>query len=49
VIGLAQDRHKWRALVNPVLKLRVQQNAGKVWSVLTTGGLCTSAQLHRVS
>jgi hypothetical protein len=27
-IGLAQDRYRWRALVNSVMKLRVPYNAG---------------------
>jgi hypothetical protein len=43
-IGLAQDKNRWRALVNSVLNLRVPQNAGKLSS-----GLSSSAQLHRVS
>jgi hypothetical protein len=27
-IGLAQDRYRWRALVNSVMNLRIPQNAG---------------------
>jgi hypothetical protein len=42
-IGLAQDRDRCRALVSAVM------DAGKLSSVLTTGGLSSSAQLHRVS
>jgi hypothetical protein len=45
-IGLAQDRNRWRALVNSLLNLR---NAGKLSSGLTFSGLSSSAQLHRVS
>jgi hypothetical protein len=48
-IDLAQDRDKRRALVNSVLNLLVAQNAGTLSNGLTTGGLLSSAQLHRVS
>jgi hypothetical protein len=48
-IGLAQDRNRWRALVNSLLNLRVLENAGKRSGGLTTGGLLSNAKLHRVS
>jgi hypothetical protein len=48
-IGLAQDRNRWRVLVNSVLNLRVPRNAGKLSSGLTSSGLSSSAQLHTVS
>jgi hypothetical protein len=48
-IGLAQDRNRWRALVNSVFNLRVRLNAWKLSSGLTSSGLLSSAQLHRVS
>jgi hypothetical protein len=43
-IGLAEDRNRWRTLVNSVLNLRVPQNAGELSS-----GLWSSVQLRIVS
>jgi hypothetical protein len=48
-IGLAQDRYRWRALVNMVINLWVSENAGKLPSSWTTYGLLGGAQNHTVS
>jgi hypothetical protein len=46
-IDLAQDREKWRALVNTAMNLRVTKNAGKFLSGCTIGGFPRSARLHK--
>jgi hypothetical protein len=48
-IVLSQDGDKWRGLANSVMSLRVSYNARKLSSGFTTGGLSSSAKLHRVS
>jgi hypothetical protein len=45
-IGLAQDRCRWRALVNSAMNLRVPKNAGKLPSGCTTCVLSSGTQLH---
>jgi hypothetical protein len=45
-IDLAQDRCKWRALVNTIMNLRVPYNAGKFLSRCTIGRFSRRAQLH---
>jgi hypothetical protein len=41
--GLAQDRYRWRALVNVVMNLQVLLNAGGLPSGYTTVGLSNGA------
>jgi hypothetical protein len=48
-IRLAQDRYRWRALVNAVMNLWVAKTAGNLPSGCTTCGLSSGTQLHRVS
>jgi hypothetical protein len=48
-IDLAQDRDRWRALVNMIMQLRVPQNVGELLSSCATGGFSRRAQLHGFS
>jgi hypothetical protein len=45
-IDTAQDRDKWRALVNTVLNLRVKSNSGKFLSGCTISSFSRRAQLR---
>jgi hypothetical protein len=48
-IGLAQDRHRWNALVNAAMNPLFPKNARKLSSGCTIDDLWRSAQLHTVS
>jgi hypothetical protein len=47
--GLAQDRYRWRALVNSVMNLQVSIKCWELPNGCTTCGLSSGTQLHRVS
>jgi hypothetical protein len=48
-IGLAQDRDKWRDLLNAVMNLRISYNAGTLSSGCIVGGLSSGSRFHGVS
>jgi hypothetical protein len=47
--GLDRDKGTVCELVNKLMNLRIPQNAVKFLNGYTTGGISSSAQLHRVS
>jgi hypothetical protein len=48
-IDLAQNRDRWRALVNIIMSLWVPRNVGKFFSSCTTGGFSRRTQVYEVS
>jgi hypothetical protein len=48
-IDLVKDRDRWKVLVNAVMNLWVPENAGKLSSGYTIGGISSSSQSHSVS
>jgi hypothetical protein len=48
-IGLAQNRYRWRALVNSVMNLWVPQKCWELLNGCTTCVLSSGTQLHIVS
>jgi hypothetical protein len=48
-IDVAQDRERWRALVNAVMNLRVSQNAGDILSSLGRVSFSGRTLLHGVT
>jgi hypothetical protein len=49
LIGLAKDRARWRALVNAVMNIRVQQNAGNFLTSCKPVSFSRRTLLHGVS
>jgi hypothetical protein len=47
-VGLAQDRDKWKALMNKGVNHLFPENAGKFLSSCKIGGVSKRAQFHTV-